>query len=258
MKVSIVTTCYNSQATIRDTIESILSQQGDFELEYIITDAGSKDNTRGIIAEYGDRITRIDAAGTNQSQGINRGLREATGEIVAFLNSDDMYRPGAIQAVVQAFLADPGKLWLVGQCAIIDHDGKEFHGAITTYKNFLLKRYSYWLLLIENFICQPAVFLRREALEKVGFFSEQENFVMDYEYWLRIGRISAPIVVSRDIAGFRRIEGTKSNTSYGKQFRDDMRVAVAAARQSVVHWWTIPLKALSYARTMAIYPFLYR
>ena len=81
---------------------------------------------------------------------------------------------------------------------------------------------------------------------------------MDYEYWLRIGRISAPIVISRDIAGFRRIEGTKSNTSYGKQFRDDMRVAVAAARQRVVHWWTIQFKALSYARTMAIYPFLYR
>jgi glycosyltransferase involved in cell wall biosynthesis len=258
MKVSIVTTCYNSQATIRDTIESILSQQGDFELEYIITDAGSKDNTRGIISEYGDRIRLIDATGTNQSQGINRGLREATGEIVAFLNADDIYRPGALHGVVQAFLAHPEKLWLVGQCAIIDHEGREFHGAITKYKNFLLKRYSYWLLLIENFVCQPAVFLRREALEKVGFFSERENLVMDYEYWLRIGRISAPIVVSRDIAGFRRIEGTKSNTSYGKQFRDDMRVAVAAARQRVVHWWTIPFKALSYARTMAIYPFLYR
>jgi glycosyltransferase involved in cell wall biosynthesis len=258
MKVSIVTTCYNSQATIRDTIESILSQNGDFELEYIITDAGSKDATRSIISEYGDRIILIDATGTNQSQGINRGLREATGDIVAFLNADDVYRPGALQVAVQSFAAHPEKLWLVGQCAIIDHQGKEFHGAITKYKNFLLKHYSYWMLLIENFICQPAVFLRREALDVIGFFSEHENFVMDYEYWLRIGRVSNPIVVQQDISGFRRIEGTKSNTSYGKQFRDDMRVAVAAARQNVVHWWTIPLKALSYARTMAIYPFLYR
>jgi glycosyltransferase involved in cell wall biosynthesis len=258
MKISIVTTCFNSQKTIRDTIESILSQSGDFELEYIITDAGSKDSTRAIIAEYGDRIRVIDATGTNQSQGINRGLREATGDIVAFLNADDVYRPGALNDVVQAFAANPQSLWLAGQCSIIDDQGREFHGAITKYKNFLLKRYSYWLLLIENFICQPAVFLRRQALSEVGYFSESENFVMDYEYWLRIGRLGNPIVLDRYLAGFRRIEGTKSNTSYGKQFRDDLRVAVTAACKSVTHWWTIPLKALSYARTIAVYPFLYR
>lgn len=258
MKVSIVTTCFNSQQTIRDTIESILSQEGNFELEYIITDAGSTDTTRDVIAEYGARITLIDATGTNQSQGINRGLREASGDIVAFLNADDIYKSGTLQAVVDGFARNPAKLWLVGQCAIIDGEGREFHGAITNYKNFLLKNYSYWLLLIENFICQPAVFLRREALATVGFFSERENLVMDYEYWLRIGRVGEPIVLPRDLAGFRRIEGTKSNKLYGRQFRDDMRVSVAAARQRVVHWWTIPFKALSYARTMAIYPFLYR
>jgi glycosyltransferase involved in cell wall biosynthesis len=258
MKVSIVTTCFNSQATIRDTIESILSQQGNFELEYIITDAGSKDSTRAIIIEYGAKIRLIDATGTNQSQGINRGLREASGDIVAFLNADDVYRPGTLQSVVDAFAAQPDKLWLAGQCAIIDHNGDEFHGAITKYKNFLLRNYSYWLLLIENFICQPAVFLRREALTTIGYFSERENLVMDYEYWLRIGRIGAPIVLRRDLAGFRRIEGTKSNTSYGRQFRDDMRVAVAAAKQNIAHWWTIPCKVVSYLRTMAVYPFLYR
>lgn len=258
MKVSIVTTCFNSARTIRATIESILSQSGEFELEYIITDAGSKDETISIIKEYGDRIKLIDATGTNQSQGINRGLREASGEIVAFLNADDVYRPGALQDVVSGFKSNPDKLWLVGQCSIIDLDGREFHGAITKYKNFLLKNYSYGLLLIENFICQPAVFLRREALERVGYFSERENLVMDYEYWLRIGQFTPPIVVPKYLAGFRRIEGTKSNTSYGRQFKDDLRVAFSAAIKKVSYWWTIPLKALSYARTMVIYPFLYR
>ena len=259
MKVSIVTTCFNSQATIVDTIESILSQSGDFELEYIITDAGSKDDTLKIISRYGERIKLIDATGTNQSQGINLGLRYATGDIIAFLNADDVYRDGALNSVVTEFKNNPDKLWLVGQCAIIDKSGSEFHGIITRYKNFLLRNYSYSLLLIENFICQPAVFLRREALTRVGYFSERENLVMDYEYWLRIAKVAgAPIVLPQDIAGFRRIEGTKSNTSYGKQFRDDMRVAVASAIKSFKYWWTIPLKALSYARTMVIYPFLYR
>jgi hypothetical protein len=121
-----------------------------------------------------------------------------------------------------------------------------------------MRHYSYPLLLIENFVCQPASFLRREALAAVGYFSESEHLAMDYHYWLRLGRISDPIVVDQPLAGFRRIAGTKSNSSFPKQLRDDLRVAVVAAAQRVVHWWTIPLKAIAYARTMAVYPFLYR
>jgi glycosyltransferase involved in cell wall biosynthesis len=257
MKVSIVTTCYNSASTIRDTIESILSQQGDFTLEYIVTDAGSKDATRSIVSEYGDRIRLIDATGTNQSQGINLGLREATGDIVAFLNADDVYEPEAIERVVQGFQREPNALWLVGQCKIIDGAGQELHSPITKYKNFLLRNYAYWLLLIENFICQPAVFLRRRVLTEVGYFSESENLVMDYEYWLRVGAKHRPIVINQYLAGFRRIEGTKSNTAYGRQFRDDMRVAFHAARVHAA-LWTVPFKFISYLRTMAVYPFLYR
>jgi glycosyltransferase involved in cell wall biosynthesis len=257
MRISIVTTCFNSASTIRDTIESIVSQSGDFELEYIITDAGSKDATRDIIAEFGDKIRLIDATGTNQSQGINLGLREATGEIVAFLNADDVYEPGTLGRVAQAFAANPDRQWLVGQCKIIDGQGREMHSVISSYKNLLLKNYSYSLLLIENFICQPAVFLRRGVLERYGYFSEQENLVMDYEYWLRIGLENKPIVINEPLSGFRRIEGTKSNTNYRVQFLDDLRVGVRAARRQKRHW-TIPFKALSYARTVMIYPFLYR
>jgi len=257
MRLSIVTTCYNSASTIRDTIESIVSQQGDFELEYIITDAGSKDATRAIIAEFGDKVRLIDATGTNQSQGINRGLREATGEIVAFLNADDVYEPGALQRVAKAFAENPNRQWLVGQCKIIDGQGREMHSVISRYKNLLLRNYCYSLLLIENFICQPAVFLRRAVLDRYGYFSEQENLVMDYEYWLRIGLEHKPIVINEPLAGFRRIEGTKSNTNYRIQFLDDLRVGVRAARKQRRHW-TIPFKALSYARTVMIYPFLYR
>jgi glycosyltransferase involved in cell wall biosynthesis len=257
MRISIVTTCFNSASTIRDTIESIISQSGDFDLEYIITDAGSKDATRSIIAEYGDKIRLIDATGTNQSQGINRGLREATGEIVAFLNADDVYEPGTLERVATAFAENPERQWLVGQCKIIDGQGREMHSVISNYKNLLLRNYCYSFLLIENFICQPAVFLRRAILDRYGYFSEQENLVMDYEYWLRIGLENKPIVINAPLAGFRRIEGTKSNTNYRVQFLDDLRVGVRAARRRGRHW-TIPFKALSYARTVMIYPFLYK
>jgi GT2 family glycosyltransferase len=186
-------------------------------------------------------------------------LRAATGDVVAFLNADDIYKPGALALVAESFNRRRDKIWLVGGCSIIDHAGREFHSLITSYKRFLLRNFSYPLLLIENFICQPAVFWRRDVLESVGYLSEIENLVMDYDYWLRIARVGgAPIIVDNELAGFRRIEGTKSNTSYVKQFRDDLRISFASAKLSVCYWWTMPLKLLGYLRTVIIYRFLYR
>ncbi len=257
MKFSIVTTCLNSAHTIQKTIESILSQQGPFEIEYIITDAGSKDGTLDIIRSYGDRIRLIDAKGLNQSQGINLGLRESSGEVVAFLNADDLYEKDTLSEVARLFSLSPNKKWLVGRCRIIDESDREFHRWITDYKGWLLRHYSYFTLLIENYICQPAVFFRREILTDYGYFSEDENFVMDYEYWLRIGHENQPIVCNSFLAAFRRIEGTKSNTSYFQQFKDDMRIAFKYAKKHG-HQLAMPFKFLSYIRTVGVYPFLYK
>ena len=147
MKISIVTTCLNSQGTIKETIRSVLDQKGDFEVEYIITDAGSTDGTIDIIKSFGSKIKLVDAKGTNQSEGINMGIKLATGDILAFINADDVYEPCAFQKVQQAFAGDPNTLWVTGQCRIIDKDGHEISKFITRYKNFLLKRFSYFLLL---------------------------------------------------------------------------------------------------------------
>lgn len=258
MKISIVTTCFNSAKTIQWTIDSILSQAGGaIELEYIITDAGSTDGTLDIIRSYGNAIRLIPAKGLNQSAGINWGLRESRGQIAAFLNADDIYEPGALEKVCDAFSKNPGKKWLIGQCRIIDERGLEMQRWITSYKNFLLRHFSYFMLLTENFVCQPGVFLRRELLESHGYFSETENFVMDYEYWLRVGWDNAPIIIPEYVASFRRMTGTKSNTSFIKQFKDDKRVAFHYARKHALYA-AMPLKYLQYLKTTSIYRVLYR
>lgn len=255
--ISIITTCYNAGATIRATIESVLSQRGDFELEHIITDAGSKDDTLSIIAEYKDKLRLIPVPGLNQSAGINAGIAQAKGNIIAYLNADDLYEPGALAKVAQAFEANPTKRWLAGYCRIIDEKGVEQQKWITAYKNLLLGFYRYGLLLTENFICQPAVFLRREVLETYGPFSEHLHYVMDYEYWLRIGKHEDPIVVRDYLASFRRFAGTKSNSGFVQQFKDDRSVARRYAVDTA-HYWTIPLKYLNYLKTVGIYKLLYR
>ena len=125
MKISIVTTCLNADSTIKKTIESIHSQEGDFEIEHIITDAGSTDKTLEIIASLGAKIKLLDAKGLNQSEGINLGLKNATGDIQAFLNADDIYEPGTFQKVITSFENSPDKKWIIGKCRVIDEDDKE-------------------------------------------------------------------------------------------------------------------------------------
>ena len=256
IKISIVTTCFNAESTIAETIESIQANKGDFIIEHIITDAGSKDRTIEIIKKYGDIITLYETPGLNQSQGINYGLKKATGQIVTFLNADDLYYPDTLQNVVNAFNDNPDKLWLAGQCQIIDEHGNEQTNWISSYKNFWLKFYSYFWLLVENYICQPAVFFKKEVFSKYGYFSESENYCMDYEFWLRIGYADKPIVLNRDLAKFRRMQNTKSNSGFEKQFLDDYRLGLSYSKLNG-YFLTRILKVISYYRTILIYRRLY-
>jgi len=272
MKISIVTTCLNADKTIKQTIDSILNQKplvqtlpgqsqclktptSTFEIEYIITDAGSIDKTLSIIKSYGDKIKLIDAKGLNQSEGINLGLKNATGEIIAFLNADDVYEQGAFDIVVNAFCKNKDRKWLIGKCKIINENNKEIYKFMTKYKNFFLKRYSYFLLLSENFISQPAVFWKREIMDEFGYFDEHEHYVMDYEYWLRIGKKYKPIFIDKYLASFRRMQSTKSNTGFYKQFKDDKRVAIKYATK-YKNYLAIFCKYLNYFKTIIIYSFI--
>lgn len=255
--VSIITTCYNAAATIGETIESVRNQVGSFEVEHIITDAGSTDGTLDILGSYGDSLRLVPAQGLKQTEGINAGLKAAQGDILAFLNADDVYERDALQRVVAAFSTQVNRNWLIGQCRIIDEQGHEMQSWITAYKNLLLRYYSYPLLLTENFICQPAVFFRRKIIDQFGLFDEKQHYVMDYEYWLRIGQQERPIILKDYLACFRRFPGTKSNSGFMRQFKDDRTVAQSYAIRSG-HWWTIPVKYLHYLKTIGIYRFLYR
>jgi glycosyltransferase involved in cell wall biosynthesis len=257
MKISIVTTCLNSASTIRETIESVLNQSGNFQLEYIVTDAGSTDGTLEILAEYKDKLRLISACGMNQSQGINLGLTHASGEIMAFLNADDVYAPNAIASVVAAFNKNPNSLWLYGQCRIIDDKGLECSNWITRYKNFWQARYSYFTLLAENFICQPAVFWRKQLFELYHGFAEHENLAMDYEYWLRIGYANKPIAIPKVLAAFRRSKGSKSSLFYMQQFKDDFRIAAGYARRTRFYL-PLVLKCFHFCKTTMTYTMLYR
>lgn len=223
-RISVITPSFNQGRFIRRTIESVLSQ-GYPDLEYIVMDGGSTDETLSVLKSYGDRIKWVSEKDKGQSDAINKGIKLSTGEIVAYLNSDDLYEKGALDRVAAFFRENPGQMWLTGRCRIIDTDDKEVRGYIAAYKNFLLSRYSYNILLVTNFICQPATFLKKEVFDEFGPFDPDQHRVMDYDYWLKIGKKYPPGIVDDYLACFRVHLDSKTSSSFKKTFDEELIVA---------------------------------
>jgi glycosyltransferase involved in cell wall biosynthesis len=251
-KISIVMPCLNSVDYIERSIRSVVEQ--DYQnIELYIKDGGSKDSTIDIIKHYAkkypEKIRWETGADKGQADAINIGMRKAKGEIIAFLNADDVYKPGALKLIDQYFSDNPKTMWLFGKCDIIDGDDKVIRRFITIYKNFWLLNYSYATLLILNYISQMGCFWRREAAEKIGNFDIKQNYVMDYDYWLRLGSKYPAGVINDYIASFRITSTSKSSIGFLKQFKDEFNVARKRTDNPVI----IFLHYLNYFGIITIY-----
>ena len=180
-KVSIVTPSYNQGKFIRQTIESVLGQDYP-NIEYIVVDGGSTDETVDILKEYGGRIRWVSEADNGQTDAINKGLRMSSGSIVAYLNSDDIYLPGTISRVVEEFDRCPDADLIYGDFQAIDE-----HGNILDKIKTIPFDHSI-LLYDANYISQPASFYRRSLIDEIGMFDDQLQYLMDYEFFLRAAK----------------------------------------------------------------------
>ena len=222
--LTVITPSLNQGRFIGQTIESVLGQDYP-NLEYIIIDGGSTDNTLEVLKEYSSRITWVSESDGGQSNAINKGLHMASGEIVAYLNSDDIYHPGALTAVGDFFASHPEAAWLTGKCQIIDLIGAEMRRGITLYKNFWLLTNSYLVLQIMDFISQPATFWRKNVIEEIGEFDEELVYAMDYDYSLRVGKKFNLYVLNKYLASFRIHPSSKAGSSSNAQFEVDLQIA---------------------------------
>jgi glycosyltransferase involved in cell wall biosynthesis len=228
-RISIVTPSYNQAQFIERTIESVLSQRGDFELEYRVVDGASSDGTVEILKRYSDRLAWTSERDAGQVDAINRGLRAATGDIVGWVNSDDMLLPGALQVVARAFAEHPQAEWVHGRCEIIDPDDRPVRRWISLYKHVRAKRHSFENLLTENYVSQMTCFWRRGVHEQVGFLDTTLTLAFDYEFWLRLAKRGAPVYLDQRIACFRWYETSKSGANFTRQFAEDERSAARHA-----------------------------
>lgn len=180
-KITIITPSYNQGEFIEETIRSVLLQ-GYPNLEYIIMDGGSTDGTLQIIKKYEKNLAYwTSEKDEGQANAINKGLQKATGEIVAWLNSDDIYLPGTLFTIARAFVNNPSVVLVYGEVEVINEKGQ---------KLFKLKSSPFNLMdMIEkrNFIRQPATFWKREIHRNIGFLDATFSYAFDFDFWIRVG-----------------------------------------------------------------------
>jgi glycosyltransferase involved in cell wall biosynthesis len=246
--LTIITPCLNAAATLPATLASVRAQ--DYPgVEHIVVDGGSTDGTLDVLAAA-EGVRWISEPDRGLSHALNKGIAMAGGEVIGEINADDVYEPGALAAVGAALRDHPGAMWLTGYCRIIDARGREIRKPVTTYKNWLLRRYSLGLYLTHNFVSAPATFFRREALAEAGGFDERYRISVDYDLQLRIARRHEPIVLHRYLSSFRMAEGSLSMSGFRTQFREH---AEQARRHGSGHAPAVALNQLISLGIVGIY-----
>jgi glycosyltransferase involved in cell wall biosynthesis len=214
--VSIVTPSFNQGAYIESTIRSVLDQDYP-QIEYLVIDGGSTDGTLDILRRYEGRLTWISEPDDGQADAINKGWRRSQGHIVAWLNSDDIYYPGAIRLAVAGLRSDPDAAGIYGDCDYIDATGHVL-GQHCTAPWDMVNVFCH----LGASIPQQSTFLRREAVEAVEYLDRSLHMAMDLDLWLKLGlRFSMRHIPSR-LAGFRIHQNSKTVAS-GVRFNPEVR-----------------------------------
>lgn len=201
--VSIVINSYNQAAFLEQSIRSVVEQDYP-RLEVLVVDGGSTDGSVEIIQRYADHLNWwVSEKDCGQAEGINKGLSRATGEMIAWLNSDDFYYPGAIRQAANAFLSHPEAGMIYGDVMAVDGSGKPFHRMHTGDVDLRG-------LMTFRIINQPAVFMRRTVLDEAGYLEPSYHYLLDHHLWLRMAARSEMVHIPELWAAGRFHEAAKN------------------------------------------------
>lgn len=243
VKVTVLTANYNGEAYLEESIRSVLAQRSDqFELEYIMIDGASKDDSMKILeAHRGDFAHLVSEPDTGPANALNKGLKMATGDLVGWINADDHLYPGAIDRAVEAFHAHPGKSFFFGKCPIVNEQNEEIRKGITGFKEAFFPISSLFTLQCINYVSQPGSFFTGKALAAAGLLREDMKAAWDYEFMLRIWRQGGGVCIPHPQASFRWHPGSISGSAFRTQFKEELEAAAADAGrlspQALIHWF---------------------
>ena len=222
--ITIVTPSYNQGQFIEQTIKSVLSQAGNFYIDYIISDNTSTDQSLEIIKKYDqllkNKLFPIKCLGINyhwwlrenqgQTYGINKSFEMAEGDILAWINSDDYYEPGTFDFITRQFQIHPKYDLLYGNCFVIYQETRRKKILQSEPGNFekILRR--------NHSICQPAAFFTKKVFQQVGPIDDNLQYAFDYDLWLKILKVDQGLCLDKTLANFRIWENSKTYSNQEK------------------------------------------
>ena len=216
--ISIVTPSYNQGDYIEETILSVKNQDYP-NFEHIIIDGGSTDNTVEILKKY-HHLKWISELDKGQSDAINKGFRRVNGEIIGWLNSDDLYEPHTLQKVAKIFNENPDYDLIYSDCYIIDAESNKIN---------LMKSHDMdtnILLDSTNLVCQPTAFFKKNVFD-IGMLDVNLQYCMDYDFWIRVAKKHNMKYIRNEIfASFRVVPGTKSVSQGDKLWKEFRHVCL--------------------------------
>jgi len=217
-KISIVTPSYNQGQFLEETILSVLNQNYP-NLEYIIIDGGSTDGSVEIIKKYEKYLSYwLSEPDKGQADAVNKGWQKASGEILGWINSDDVYAPGAVKLAVSALVENPAIGFVYGDAKVIDAAG----GVIGMRKS---SPFDFEKLITFDLVpSQPTVFFRRSLLEIIGLLDTSLQMSMDTDYWIRLGRVTRGLNIPQTMAYMRTHSGAKTVSRYIEFFPDSLAI----------------------------------
>lgn len=204
LRFSVVTPSFCQGRFIERTIQSVLAQKSSYlEIDYLICDGGSNDETLEILKRYEDQIRWVSEPDKGQADAVNKGIAMTKGDIIAWINSDDIYYPGTFEAVKAVFEANPEVMAVYGDADHIDEQDQFL-------EDYPTEPWNYDQLKEICFLCQPAVFFRRSLVEKLGGLDASLKYCMDYELWLRWGKNTSFYYLPKKLSGSRLYKDNKT------------------------------------------------
>jgi glycosyltransferase involved in cell wall biosynthesis len=230
MKFSIITPSFNSLRFFPETLRSIRAQRRDVELEHIVIDGGSTDGTVAWLREQPDiDVLRVEPD-RGPADALNKGLAMATGDVLAWLNADDVYHDGALARVRAVLKARPERALAIGRCRIVNEEGGEIRKPVTRFKELFFPISSRFTLQCINYVSQPAMFFRRKAFLGAGPLRIELKAAFDYDLTLRLWRQGgAARIPGPPVADFRWHSGSISGRTFENQFKEELEAAFSDA-----------------------------
>ena len=226
MKFSIITPSFNSLRFFPETLRSIRAQRRDVELEHIVIDGGSTDGTVEWLREQPDiDVLRVEPD-RGPADALNKGLALATGDVLAWLNADDVYHDGALARARAALDGRPERAVAFGRCRIVNEEGGEIRKPITRFKELFFPISSRFTIQCINYVSQPSMFFLREAFRKAGPLRIELKAAFDYDLTLRLWRQGGAVrIPGPPVADFRWHTGSISGRTFENQFKEELEAA---------------------------------